>query len=85
MSNEHKRTRSSDEIKRMVEHGERATTQFDQGGTEQERDGTFGYGHRAHRPDPNAHYGFAPKPERLLASSRPKEPEPEILWKRPLR
>jgi hypothetical protein len=28
--------------------------------------GLFGYGHRAHMPDPDASYGFDPGPRRVL-------------------
>ena len=28
--------------------------------------GAYGYGRRAHRPDPDARYGFAPEPDRPL-------------------
>ena len=88
MSDEKKRARSSDEIKRLVEgeaHGQPAAPSFNRDKNEGDGNGPYGYGHRAHQPDPAAHYGFAPKPERLLPSSRPRLPEPKIIWKRPLR
>lgn len=47
----------------------------------------YGYGHRAHRPDPDARYGFDPGPPRILPSARPA-PVPDadvVIWKRPMR
>jgi hypothetical protein len=47
--------------------------------------GPFGYGHRAYRPDPLAHYVFEPGPPRTLPPAGPPLPKPEVLWKRPMR
>ena len=32
--------------------------------------GLFGYGHRAHKPDPDASYGFEPGPKRILPADQ---------------
>ena len=100
MSDEDKRACSSDEIKRLLEGeaqdvmrgfmpgdepGEAAARPVASEGGAGEAAGTYGYGHRAHQPDPAAHYGFSPQPQRLLPSSRPARPAPKIIWKRPLR
>ncbi len=53
------------------------------GGADGDWRGPFGYGHRAYRPDPEAQYVFDPGRPRVLAQQR--QPEPETIWKRPLR
>ncbi len=55
--------------------------------------GPYGYGHRAHRPDPTASYAFDPGPPRSLPpgeaarDSRTElaQAESPVIWKRPLR
>lgn len=77
-------TMSSDEIKKLVEAEEHdhATPREP---TEGDWHGPYGYGHRAYRPDPRAHYAFDPGPPRTLPPAEPPPPEPNVLWKRPMR
>lgn len=47
----------------------------------------YGYGHRAHQPDPDAHYVFEPGPPRTLPPAQPAPPADTdlVIWKRPMR
>lgn len=69
---------TSDEIKRLVEAEEHDYA------SDGDWRGPYGYGHRAYRPDPRAHYAFDPGPPRTLPPAEPP-PEPKVIWKRPLR
>ena len=75
---------SSDEIKRLVE-AEEHDHAASRHSTEGDWRGPYGYGHRAYRPDPQAHYAFDPGPPRTLPPAEPPQPEPKVLWKRPMR
>jgi hypothetical protein len=71
---------SSDEIKALIEAEEHDHA------AEGDWRGPYGFGHRAYRPDPAAHYGFDSGPPRVLTPPDPPlSPEPVVLWKRPMR
>lgn len=94
MAGDTPKTLSSDEIKKLVEAEEHdnaapggpvETGSAPGNPTDGDWRGPYGYGHRAYRPDPQAHYDFDPGPSRTLPPAEPPPPEPKTLWKRPLR
>jgi hypothetical protein len=80
---------ADEEIRRLIAEGAHdhaaSGDTAGRGATEGDWRGPYGYGHRAYRPDPQAHYAFDPGPPRTLPPAEPPPPEPKVLWKRPMR